>query len=52
MKLYIQQLEDENLRLMQSNKSLRTNNRGLLQGVNKLSRKLARYRKKYGELDE
>ena len=30
MELYIKQLEEENLRLKTSNKSLRTNNKGLL----------------------
>lgn len=50
-KLYIKQLEDENLRLKLSNKSLRKNNQGLLQGLNKISGQLYRYKKKYGKLE-
>lgn len=40
MKLYIQQLEAENKRLWDSNKSLRTNNKGLLRGVSKLQKRI------------
>ena len=46
-RLYIKQLEDENLRLKLSNKSLRKNN----QGLNKISGQLYRYKKKYGKLE-
>lgn len=52
MENYVCQLEEENTRLKQSNKSLRTNNRGLLDGLNKISRELSRYKKKYGNLNE
>ena len=52
MENYVYQLEEENTRLKQSNKSLRTNNRGLLNGLNKVSRELSRYKKKYGTLNE
>lgn len=44
--LYISQLEEENLRLKQSNKSLRTNNKGLLKGINKLNRQMSKHKKK------
>lgn len=36
--LYIKQLEDENFRLKNSIRSLRNNNKGLMQGVDKLRR--------------
>lgn len=49
LKHYIKQLEDENVRLKLSIKSLRTNNRGLMQGLNKV-KKLLQYQKKYGIL--
>ena len=49
--IYIKQLEEENLRLKLSNKSLRSNNKGLLQGLNKLNNQLRKYRKIYGELN-
>lgn len=42
--VYIKQLEDENLRLKQSIKSLRNNNRALLQGLNKINKQLQHYR--------
>lgn len=50
MELYIKQLEEENLRLKISNKSLRTNNKGLLNGHNKLQRDLYRVRNERNEL--
>lgn len=49
--LYIKQLEDENFRLKNSIRSLRNNNKGLLQGLNKVRRTLAEYKKRYGNLD-
>ena len=36
LKLYVSQLEEENFRLKNSIKSLRTNNKGLLKGLTKL----------------
>lgn len=51
MSTYIRQLEEENLRLKNSIKSLRNNNKGMLQGLNKTLNELRRYKKKYGELD-
>ena len=43
--LYIKQLEDENSRLKNSIRSLRNNNKGLMQGVDKLIRALIEYKK-------
>lgn len=43
--LYITQLEEENSRLKQSNKSLRTNNVGLMKGIDKLNKRFAKYKK-------
>lgn len=51
MRIYIRQLEEENLRLKNSIKSLRDNNRGMLQGLNKIQSELCRYRKRYGRLN-
>lgn len=48
--LYIKQLEDENSRLKNSIRSLRNNNKGLMQGVDKLTRALIEYKEKYGDL--
>ena len=48
--LYIKQLEDENFRLKNSIRSLRNNNKGLMQGVDKLRRALTKYKKRYGDL--
>ena len=48
--LYIKQLEEENFRLKNSIKSLRNNNRGMLQGLNKIASELQRYKNKYGKL--
>ena len=48
--LYIKQLEDENFRLKNSIRSLRNNNKGLMQGVDKLRRSLTEYKKRYGDL--
>lgn len=48
--LYIKQLEDENFRLKNSIRSLRNNNKGLMQGVDKLTRTLIEYKEKYGDL--
>lgn len=48
--LYIKQLEDENFRLKNSIRSLRNNNKGLMQGVDKLRRALTEYNKRYGDL--
>ena len=45
--LYIKQLEDELFRLKKSNKSLRNNNRAMLQGMSKLQSKLSRYNNEY-----
>lgn len=45
--LYIKQLEDENRRLLISNRSLRTNNKGLLRGVQKLQRTIKEIKEKY-----
>lgn len=50
--LYIKQLEEENARLKNSIGSLRNNNKGLLQGLNKVGNVLAEYRKRYGDLCE
>ena len=50
--VYIRQLEEENLRLKNSIRSLRNNNKGMLQGLNKISNELRRYRKRYGKLDD
>lgn len=50
LKLYVEQLEQENRRIKLSNKSLRTNNKGLLQGINKLPKELSKYKEKYGKL--
>ena len=36
LKIYIKQLEDENLRLKNSIKALRKNNAGMLKGIKKL----------------
>lgn len=43
LELYVRQLEDENIRLKHSNKALRTNNKGLLTGMNKLNKRMTRY---------
>ena len=51
LKIYVQQLEEENLRLKHSNKSLRDNNKGMLQGLNKIQSELSKYRKIYGSLN-
>ena len=45
MKLYIQQLEAENKRLKDSNRSLRTNNKGLLQGITKMQKQVNELKK-------
>jgi len=50
--VYIKQLEEENLRLKNANKSLRNNNKGLLQGLTKVQKELCRYKKLYGPLDD
>ena len=52
LRVYVRQLEEENLRLKNSNKSLRNNNRGMLQGLNKIQSELSKYRKKYGSLND
>ena len=46
----IAQLENENTRIKISNKSLRNNNRALLEGNKKLSRYVERLRKERNEL--
>ena len=45
VKLYIQQLEAENKRLKDSNSSLRTNNKGLLQGITKMQKQVNELKK-------
>lgn len=50
MEHYIEQLEAENLRLKQTNKSLRTNNQGLLTGHQKLQRSIHHKNKIIDEL--
>lgn len=52
LKIYVQQLEEENLRLKHSNKSLRNNNNGILKGLNKIQSELSKYKKRYGSLDD
>lgn len=52
LKIYVQQLEEENLRLKHSNKSLRNNNNGILKGLNKIQSELSKYKKIYGSLDD
>lgn len=47
---YIRQLEEENMRLKHSIKSLRNNNKGLLSGFCKVQKKLDLYIKKYGNI--
>ena len=49
-KIYIQQLEEENKRLLLSQKALRNNNRALLEGNKKLFRHVGRLRKERNEL--
>ena len=49
--IYIRQLEEENLRLKNSIRSLRNNNKGMLQGLSKIQSELHRYRKRYGKLN-
>lgn len=51
-KIYITQLEDENIRIKMSNMSLRNNNKGLLQGLNKIQKELLKYKEKYGKLEQ
>ena len=48
MKLYIEQLEAENSRLKNSIRSLRNNNKSMLQGLNKLQSYVSRLKR--GEL--
>lgn len=48
-KIYIQQLEEENKRLLLSQKALRNNNRALLEGNNKLRQHVQRLRKERDE---
>ena len=50
--LYIKQLEEENLRLKNANKSLRNNNRALMKGTGKLQRDLFRFRNERNQLKE
>lgn len=50
LKIYIAQLEDENIRLKLSNKSLRTNNQGLIRGINKLNKKIFNLKNKINEV--
>ena len=50
--LYIKQLEEENLRLKNANKSLRNNNRALMKGMGKLQRDLFRPRNERNQLRE
>lgn len=52
MEHYIEQLESENLRLKQINSSLRTNNRGLLEGHKKLQRCIHKLKSKIEYLEE
>ena len=49
-KIYISQLEDEILRLKNSNKSLKNNNKKLLISFNKVNSQLAQYKRRYGKL--
>lgn len=48
-KIYIQQLEEENKRLLLSQKALRNNNRALLEGNKKLQQHVQRLRKERDE---
>ena len=50
--IYIRQLEEEIFRLKCSNKSLRKNNKGLLQGFNKIQKQLRWYKIEYKKLKE
>lgn len=50
--LYIKQLEEENLRLKNANKSLRNNNRAFMKGTGKLQRDLFRLRNERNQLKE
>ena len=51
LKLYITQLEEENMRLKNSIKALRNNNNGMLEGLNKLQKQLSMLKKKDKELN-
>lgn len=51
LKLYITQLEEENMRLKNSIKALRNNNKGMLEGLNKLQKQLSMLKKKDKELN-
>lgn len=46
--LYIKQLEEENQRLKLSNKSLRKNIEGLMEGQKKLEKRLGGFRRRFG----
>lgn len=46
LKLYITQLEEENMRLKNSIKALRNNNKGMLEGLNKLQKQLSMLKRK------
>lgn len=49
-RIYIQQLEEENKRLLLSQKALRNNNRALLEGNKKLLQHVGRLQKERNEL--
>ena len=51
LNLYIEQLEAENMRLKNSIKALRNNNRGMLEGLNKLQKQLSMLKKKDKDLN-
>lgn len=51
LNLYIEQLEAENMRLKNSIKALRNNNRGMLEGLNKLQKQLSMSKNKDKELN-
>lgn len=51
MLCYIEQLEEENLRLKNSIKSLRNNNKGMLEGMIKLQKTVAQLKIRIKELE-